>query len=90
MVDLAQQGPITVAAPLVRRATGSHATLLKLLSDEFGDAALRVDGQPGRPHALDPASPHSIEVDVDRLAGLITATRARQALDKSLPSPAMR
>ena len=82
MVDLAQQGPITVAAPLVRRATGSHATLLKLLSDEFGDAALRVDGQPGRPHALDPASPHSIEVDVDRLAGLITATRARQALEQ--------
>ena len=82
MVDLAQQGPITVAAPLVRRAAGSHATLLKLLSDEFGDATLRVDGQPGRPHALDPASPHSIEVDVDRLAGLITATRARQALEK--------
>ena len=82
MVDLAQQGPITVAAPLVRRATGSHATLLKLLSDEFGDATLRVDGQPGRPHALDPASPHSIEVEVDRLAGLITATRARQALEQ--------
>ena len=81
IVALAQQEPITVAAPLVRRALGSHATLLKLLSDEFGDAALYVDGEPGRPHGLDPAQPHSIEVDVARFACPISAAEARQALE---------
>jgi len=81
MVALSHEGPITVAAPLMRRAIGSHATLLKLLSDEFGDAAVRVDGRPGQPHSIDPAQPHSIEIDVAHFAGPISATQARQALE---------
>jgi len=81
VVDLAQQGPITVAAPLVRRAAGSHATLLKLLADEFGETALRVDGRPGLPERLDPAQPHSIEIEAARFAGVVSAAEARRALE---------
>jgi excinuclease ABC subunit A len=81
VVDLAQQGPITIAAPLVRRAAGSHATLLKLLVDEFGESALRIDGQGGRPEKLDPAQGHSIEIEVARLAGVVSAAEARRALE---------
>jgi excinuclease ABC subunit A len=66
LVSLAASGPVSVSVPLVRRAPGSHATLLALLQAHSDAADLRVDGAAWQPHSLDPALPHSIEITVAR------------------------
>ena len=84
IVDALQQAtrrqPVTVVAPLVRATAGSHRTLLASLGRDFADV-LRVDGRPYRSRPLDPAQPHDIDIEIDRLDGRISARRARQAVE---------
>lgn len=80
---LAQPGPVTVYAPLVHQAPGSHSTLLELLVKEFGMQSLRVDGQPyTTPTPLDPVQPHDIEAALARFAGQIDSGEAREVVQK--------
>jgi excinuclease ABC subunit A len=64
---LAEQGPITLFAPVVRASKGSHQTLLRFLESQFGSDALWVDGKPGKPTGLDPGDPHDIDVELAHL-----------------------
>ena len=58
----ASEERLTLKAPLLRGAVGSHRTLLQLLSEAFGPDALSVDGQRAAPRALDPGEPHDLDV----------------------------
>ena len=72
--------------PLLHGAQGSHRTLLQLLANEFGDEAVLVDGHPWHPHKLDATEPHDVEVEVARLADVVSAGHVREAVQQpSLP-----
>jgi excinuclease ABC subunit A len=81
LIELSGRGALTVGVPLVRRARGSHATLLGLLMQTYGAEALRVDGAPWHAQTLDPQQAHDIEVIAGRFPGRITAGEARRALE---------
>jgi len=72
------QVPLRISAPLLRRTKGSHRTLLKLLSEEFGPESLHVDGRPWRKRELRAVDPHDLEVVIASLGGSITANNARE------------
>jgi excinuclease ABC subunit A len=80
LVSRAGSEPLAVFAPLLHAAPGSHHTLLSLLADEFGPNTLLVDGHRWRSQALDPALPHSLEVEVAHLAVGTSASHAREAV----------
>jgi excinuclease ABC subunit A len=82
LLHLAQSGPCSIYASLVRGAYGSHQTLLQLLSQQFGPRALRVNGRElTNVPVLDPAKAHDIDVQVATLAsGESLATEAREAV----------
>ena len=82
LVAAARQRPIVVYAPLLHRGLGSHRTLLDLLAAEFGADALVVDGRCWQRQPLDVAQLHTIEVQVARLAGAVSVSDARQAVQK--------
>ncbi len=84
LVTLSGQGDVRVLLPLLRPAFGSHATLLALLERQFGAGALRVDGAAWQPHPLDPAAPHSIEIELARWTQAIVEAQARRALDAAV------
>jgi excinuclease ABC subunit A len=78
LVSLAAQGPLTVFAPLLRQARGSHSMLLELLAAEFGAEALRIDGRAWQQRLLGPAEAHDIEVELAHWTGAVSARQARQ------------
>ena len=70
---LASQAPALLLAPLLRRALGSHRTLLTALAETFGADALWVDGSPlsgGPLPALNPDAPHDLDVAAGWLPAL--------------------
>jgi excinuclease ABC subunit A len=83
----AARGPVRVVVPLVRGTTGSHRTLLQLLTTSLGRASIRVDGHPlSSRTSLDPAKPHDVEVIVGRIedgAGKATLARAREVCQQA-------
>ena len=80
LLDEARRRKVRVSAPLLRGVPGSHRTLLELVGRRFGPGALWVDGQAGVPGALDPAQPHTVEVELARLAGRVAAREVRQVV----------
>jgi excinuclease ABC subunit A len=82
LLSMAKQEQVTVYAPLVRGAKGSHRTLLKLLADQFGNEALFVDGEKWREQTLDPREPHGIDVEVGEVYGETSAQIVRQIVQK--------
>ncbi len=82
LANLAQDRPVTLLAPLMRQALGSHRTLLAGLIEQFGAEAVRVDGVPihrelrGGLPAVDPELAHDIEVVVARIARGADVTEA--------------
>jgi excinuclease ABC subunit A len=80
LVTMAQKGPISLFAPLLRSVPGSHRTLIELLNAEFGLDALYVDGHPYHAEALDASQPHDLEVEVARLDPRSSARRVRTAV----------
>jgi excinuclease ABC subunit A len=83
---LVQGGPCSIYASLVRSAPGSHATLLQLLGQEFGQGALRVNGREFVDgSSLDPAQGHDIAVKVASLTNDHSlAKEAREAVHNVL------
>jgi excinuclease ABC subunit A len=80
ILQLSLQGPINVYAPLVRRAKGSHTTLLHYLSGDFGSQSILIDGQPWNTNKPDPTIPHDIEILTAHLDGQLSAGEARKSV----------
>ena len=57
---------LEIFALLVRKAKGSHRTLLGLLKKEFGPEAILVDGKPAKTK-LDPKEPHDIQIRISQV-----------------------
>jgi len=68
ILTLARRGSTKISAPLVRGTKGSHATLLKLLSKQFGRQYLLVDEKPWDGRRLDAKLDHDIEVIVGEVS----------------------
>jgi excinuclease ABC subunit A len=83
LLSMARQQPVTVFVPLLRGVRGSHGTLLRVLAEQFGCEALRVDGHPWQAQSLDPNQTHGLEVEVDHLEREVSATRVREAVQLS-------
>ena len=73
---------LTVCAPLVRQAIGSHRTLLALLAETFGADRLRIDGKTWLGQALDPWEPHDIELELADIDETVTVQLARSLLQQ--------
>ena len=82
LLSMAKQEQVTVYAPLVHGAKGSHRTLLNLLADQFGNEVLFVDGEKWREQTLDPREPHGIDVEVGEVYGETSAQIVRQIVQK--------
>jgi excinuclease ABC subunit A len=90
------QGDLVVEVPLVQGLPGSHATLLRLLAEQFDPARLRVDGAAWDRHLLDPDRPHDIALRLLPAAGgdAVAGPPAPGMIDDSMaesppaPSPA--
>ncbi|MGC9394798.1 MAG: hypothetical protein ACP5J4_08080 [Anaerolineae bacterium] len=80
---LSERGPLALRAPLLRGVRGSHRTLLHLLANEFGPDALRIDGQPWDGQPLDPAEPHTMEIEIARWDKAVTPLQARGAVQRA-------
>jgi excinuclease ABC subunit A len=80
VLSTAEQGAVTVMAPLLRGVRGSHRTLLGLLADEFGPDALYVDGQPWDAQPLSPQEAHDLEVEVACLPPEVPVRLVRDAV----------
>lgn len=82
VVATSRRGPVSIVAPLVRRARGSHRTLLALLRAEFGAGAVWVDRRPAPPVdvPLDPGTPHDVDAVVARFDGVAAPHAARRAV----------
>ncbi len=85
LLHWAQAEPCSVYASLVRGAPGGHQTLLRLLAQEFGPEALRVNGRGfSKDTVLDPAKAHDIDVNVANLSsGESLAIEARKAIHRA-------
>ena len=62
LLSMLRQQKVTVYAPIVKDARGSHRTLLAILAEEFGQIALIVDGKPWTMRRLRSSDEHTIEV----------------------------
>ena len=82
LLRASSEEPVTVSAPLVRSAKGSHSTLLKLLILQFGADAITVDGKPYRNRTLRADTPHDIELKVTNLERRAKTRDARKAVEK--------
>lgn len=84
LLSLAKKEPITVYAPLVPNAKGSHRTLLKLLAVQFGPENLLVDGKPWKKQKLKPDEPHNIEVKIAKFTKKSSALNVRDAIQTAV------
>ncbi|MGB3714421.1 MAG: ATP-binding cassette domain-containing protein, partial [Candidatus Promineifilaceae bacterium] len=80
---------ISLYAPLVRQAVGSHRTLLDLLKREFGGSRILVDGRrlsdsgidKATLPAFDPAAVHDIDVELAVRTSNIPPAEARRVIE---------
>ena len=61
---LVQEGELTIFSPLLRAVSGSHRTLLRLVSAQFDPARVWVDGRPWQGQPLDHKIAHDLEVSL--------------------------
>ena len=61
------ENTVSIQAPLLREAVGSHRSLLRLFAREFGEESLLVDGQSYNGEHLDPAEKHSVTLILGEL-----------------------
>ena len=80
LVAWSESGALTLLAPLLRGARGSHRTLLAALEAELGREALRVDGERYRGAPLAATAPHDLDVALSRWVAPATVSRAREAM----------
>jgi excinuclease ABC subunit A len=77
---LVKRGPTKISAPLVRGSKGSHTTLLKLLSKQFGRHNLLVNGKQWNGRKLNAETDHDIEVVVGELSKKSSRRKVREAI----------
>ncbi|MFX1416707.1 MAG: hypothetical protein ACFFC0_07830, partial [Promethearchaeota archaeon] len=82
IVTLAKRSTVKISAPLVRGIRGSHATLLKLLSKQFGRHYLLVDSKPWNGRRLNAELEHDIEVVVGEVSKRPSKRAVREAVQK--------
>ncbi len=89
---LAGKGRLQVQVPLVHGIQGSHRTLIQLLTGEFDNEALIVDGHIYQSQSLDPLQAHDIEVLVGVLDAETQTANIRDAVKRaaSMGAPAIR
>jgi excinuclease ABC subunit A len=80
---LSERGPLALFAPLLRGVSGSHRTLLRLLAEEFGPDALRIDGQPWDGQPLDPAASHHLDLEIARWDQAVSPVQVREAIHRA-------
>ncbi|MBZ0295190.1 MAG: ATP-binding cassette domain-containing protein [Anaerolineae bacterium] len=80
LLRMAERELVTIFAPLVRGAYGSHRTLQAVLSQHFGTDAVYVDGQPKPQKTLKPDEPHDIAIEIARLDNSTSAAVIREAV----------
>ncbi len=83
LLDLVEKNSIQVYVPMLHGICGSHRTLLQLLTEQFGDRALRVDGRTWQSQSLDPQKPHDIEVAVGWLSVGMSTMEARETVQRA-------
>lgn len=83
VVALSAQGPLALFAPLLRGVSGSHRTLLRLLTEEFGPDDLRVDGRPWDGQPLNAATPHHLDIEIARWDEAASPVQAREAVQRA-------
>ncbi len=79
-----QQGNLQIFAPLLNNVSGSHQTLLALLTTEFGAENLIVDGQPWSTRPLQPDQAHTLEILIGTLTPQTGILEIRQKVDQAL------
>lgn len=67
ITEYSTKEPIDVYAPILRQTYGSHTTLLQLLSRQFDNHAILVNGKPLKKTRLNPNNPYDIEIQTARL-----------------------
>ena len=80
---LSERAPLALFAPLLRDVSGSHRTLLRLLAGEFSPDTLRVDGQPWGGQPLDPAKPHTVEIEIAHWEAAVSPVQARETVQRA-------
>jgi excinuclease ABC subunit A len=83
LLSLASRHACVISAPLVQRVPGSHATLLGLLSTQFGKEALVVDSAAWDEIPLDPALPHEISIRITEIDGSSLPSTIRAAVQQT-------
>jgi len=82
VLALVKEGPVKISAPLVRGIKGSHATLLRLLSKQFGRQYLLVDSKPWNGRKLNAELEHDIEVIVGEVSKKSSRRSVRETVHK--------
>ena len=77
---LSKKESVDVYAPVLHQVMGSHTTLLKLLSQEFGPEAILVNGNPWEKTQLDPDNQYSIEIHTARIEEGYSLSETREAV----------
>ncbi len=83
ILAISRQDKVTLYAPIVRDARGSHRTLLEILSTEFGKESLVVDGRSLSDKRLRPIDEHTIEVRLASLSPGSPLAAVRSAIERS-------
>ncbi|MGD8506570.1 MAG: ATP-binding cassette domain-containing protein [Candidatus Bathyarchaeota archaeon] len=83
LVCLSKQERLNLSAPLLLQVKGSHTTLLKVLTDKFGEKRLLVDGELWDAKALDSNVAHDIEIEIGRIDKSMSAKKIREAVQEA-------
>ncbi len=84
IANASQDEPVSIYAPLVKGASGSHTTLLALLGTQFGPDKLRVDNEIWDGHSLAPYDLHEILIEAGALAGDETPEQKNQVIHQAV------
>jgi excinuclease ABC subunit A len=81
--ELAENSSIHIFVPLIHNISGSHRTLLRQLTEQFGSNNLQVDGRTWQEQPLDPSKPHDIEVNLGNVEPGVSSVEVREILRKA-------
>lgn len=80
MAEWSAKEPVDVYAPILRQARGSHTTLLQLLSRQFDNDAILINGKPLKKTRLNPNNSYDIEIRTARLEKDYFLTAIRESV----------